>query len=58
VVSLFSKYTDMMLTENSSDEAISTISAVVTNLAKSLTEYLLMEESVKVEKHADKKGEK
>jgi len=58
VVSLFSKYTHMMLTENSSDEAISTIAAVVANLAKSLTEYLLTDPQSKPEKRADKKGEK
>ncbi len=65
VVSLFSKYTSMMLTENSSDEAISTIAAVVTNLSKSLTEHLLAdvlgpvdEKAEKKDKKAEKKAEK
>jgi len=60
VVSLFSKYTSMMLNENQPDEAISTVSAVVANLAKSLTEYLLTDENAEksAEKKAEKKGEK
>ena len=62
VVSLFSKYTSMMLTENSSDEAISTIAAVVTNLSKSLTEHLLSDiklpQEEKKEEKAEKKAEK
>jgi len=62
VVSLFSKYTGMMLMDNSSDEAISTIAAVVTNLSKSLTEHLLSgvkpPQDEKTEKKAEKKAEK
>lgn len=65
VVSLFSKYTAMMLDEKPSDEMISTVSAIVTNLAKSLTEHLLSSEESPTgeadapeEKRRKKKAEK
>jgi hypothetical protein len=48
----------MMLTENSSDEAISTIAAVVTNLSKSLTEHLLSDIKLPQEEKKEEKAEK